>query len=130
MPFISWSSQLEVPNDTINQQHKKLIQKVNELHDAFYAGKADPAGVMMFLVNYIAEHFATEEKLMVQYDYPATEAHRVAHQELRNDVTDRAQAYIGGADIDPEELLQFLKGWLTNHILGMDKQLAEFVRQQ
>jgi len=62
-------------------------------------------------------------------NFPGAEDHASRHQELKGQVRewlDRYQADPGG--MNGPALLAFLKGWLTNHILGEDMRYKPYVQ--
>jgi hypothetical protein len=64
---------------------------------------------------------------MVQYDYPETKAHRSEHLMLLRSVeTYHASLASGGRPIT-DEVVKYLKTWLTNHIRTTDRRLDRFL---
>ena len=39
MAFMDWNSSLDVGVESINDQHKKLVSMINDLHDAIQNGQ-------------------------------------------------------------------------------------------
>ena len=76
------------------------------------------------LKEYTKEHFTDEEEYMESIHYEGLEAQRRAHdafiQKLEN-------IDLSEIDENPQEslqqLLEFLLGWLVNHILHTDKKI-------
>ena len=69
MPLIAWDQGFSVGVGSIDEQHKKLIGLLNDLHDAMRFGKGrDVLGkVLAELIDYTAYHFRTEEGLFAKY---------------------------------------------------------------
>ncbi len=131
MTFIRWTSALELPNDEVNEQHRELVARLNAFHAALTDGESggeDPAAILAFLVQYVGQHFAREEELMAGTDYPHSEDHKAEHRRLREQVQERSQAFIDGKAIDGNDLLELLKRWLVQHILGWDAEMATHLR--
>lgn len=127
-PLISWSDDLSVGIEEIDEQHKIMVRLVNEL----YAGiiqKTDEEVVrktLEELVQYTIVHFAVEESLMRIFDYPQYEEHKKHHQDLTTQVRDLyTKIQTGEAQISME-LLNFLRAWLTNHIMIEDKHYSPY----
>ena len=78
MPMMQWNNSLSVNVDAMDLQHQKLVKLTNQLFDAMKVGKGKQAieGVLRELVSYTKVHFAAEEKLMQEYDYPDYFDHR------------------------------------------------------
>ena len=117
---------LEVGVKEIDTQHRKLVDLANELADAVRAGKGKETlgKTLAELVRYTQTHFATEEKLMDQHKYPATTEHKQLHKDLVKTVSDFKAKFDKGDAALSEEIMNFLRDWLTKHIMNTDKALA------
>jgi hemerythrin-like metal-binding protein len=132
MPLIEWTPALEVGNEQMDRQHKQLVKILNELHQAMLAGSQtrDLVRVMEELILYTKYHFNTEERLMAEAGYPGLARHKQKHQALTAKVEEYAAEVLKGRATLSLSILQFLKDWLNKHILGTDKEFAEFVRSR
>lgn len=131
MPLIAWSSQLSVGIEMFDADHKKLVGMVNELFDAMQAGKGKGAvgAILDRLIDYTAKHFAREEQQMKLHAYPELEAHRRLHQDLTAQVVKLQEKHrAGSATVVTLETLNFLKGWLTEHIQRTDKAYGPLLK--
>jgi len=129
MALIEWSPNLSVGVDDMDQQHRKLISLVNQFHDALKAGKGDDAskGILIQLVQYTHTHFAAEEQLQARYGYPELAAHNKLHAELIAQVNQMVEKIKAGKMVSAVTIANFLKDWLTQHILGTDKLYGQFI---
>ncbi|MDO9042814.1 MAG: bacteriohemerythrin [Desulfocapsaceae bacterium] len=129
--LMSWSASLSVNIKQIDDQHKKLIGMINELHKAMKLKKSNSAmgSILDRLADYTVTHFATEEKLFAQYGYPEEKAHVELHRKLVAQVVDIQKKFKAGNAMISMELMSFLKDWLVNHIQGTDKKYSSFLRQ-
>jgi hemerythrin len=129
MALIEWSPNLSVGVDEMDQQHRKLISLVNQFHDALKAGKGDDAskGILVQLVQYTHTHFAAEEQLQARYGYPEFAAHKKLHAELLAQVNQMVDKIKAGKMVSAVSIANFLKDWLTKHILGADKLYGQFI---
>jgi hemerythrin len=132
MPLITWDSELSVGIREIDEQHKKMVEIINELHDAMYAGKGVTvlADVVRRLVDYTVMHFGTEERYFKQYDYPDSARHKNEHDGLTKKTMSLADAMQRGENVLSVDVMQFLKDWLITHILGSDKAYAPFLNRK
>lgn len=123
MAFMSWEDRFSVGVRSIDTQHKKLIDLINELHDARLKGKSGEALGHIFgeLATYTVEHFAHEEQIFDQTRYPATTAHKAEHEALKAKVVELKNAMEGQKYPFTMELMDFLRDWLQKHIMGSDK---------
>jgi len=129
MAFIDFSEKLSVQVSIIDDQHKKLIAIINDLHDAMAAGKGKIVinDVLLRLVDYTKMHFSTEERLMAQHNYPDRLAHETQHIELVSQVGQLYNKVIEGKVSVTLDTMVFLKDWLNHHILETDKKLGAFL---
>ena len=124
MAIIEWDSKLSVNIKTIDDQHKKLVDMVNNLHDSMKSGKAKDLmnSLVSELAAYTDYHFKTEEELFQKHKYNETVKHKAEHDALRKEVVALKGKLDSGEAIITVEVLYFLKDWLTKHILGSDKK--------
>jgi len=129
---MSWKDEYSVKVSIIDQQHKKLIDLLNALYDGLRAQKAkDIVGrILGDLVSYTEVHFATEERLMKTHGYTGYLQHKVEHDSLTKKVVDFQKEFNEGKTSIPVELMQFLRDWLSNHILGSDKRYSSFFQSK
>ena len=130
-PLMAWSNALAVGHAEIDRQHQVLIEIANRLNNAMHvgAGRAACGSILDELVNYTVNHFGFEEKLMEKHRYPDREAHLAAHHKLIEEVSKFKRQYESGATI-PIELMGFIRDWLVNHILKVDKALARDLKSR
>jgi hemerythrin len=129
---IEWDPKLSVGVSTIDLQHQELFRRVNALLDAMQrgAGKEVVAGTVTFLKQYVVEHFAAEQALMVTHHYPGYAAHERQHEEFVAQFLElAAEADKGISSPLILKLNQFLCGWLRQHIGNTDKALGRFLLQ-
>ena len=129
--LIEWSDKLDVGIAEVNRQHQRLIYIANELFRLKQRG-GDRHAVQRLvnsLINYTATHFSYEELLMERHNYPDLDAHKQKHQDLVNDVMRFKQRVDNNEDVI-DELLEFVKAWLTRHIMGSDMAYKEHLNQR
>jgi hemerythrin len=128
MPLVNWSQELVVDVREIDEQHRKLVTMLNGLHDAMKVGQGGTqlSRLLDEMASYAVVHFATEEKYMTTYNYPSCSTHKSEHQKFVGQVTDFRKAFGEGRMSLTLEMMNFLKDWLTGHILGVDKKYAAF----
>lgn len=131
MAYLIWDEKYSVGVREVDLQHKKLVELINGLHDAMKAGKGKDAlaRVLQDLINYAASHFATEEKYMTQFSYPAYPTHKNEHEKFVKQVLDFQKDFNSGKAVMTLDIMNFLKDWLLNHILGTDKKYEPFFNE-
>jgi hemerythrin-like metal-binding protein len=132
MPAIEWTAAMETGVAEMDHQHRFLVDILNEALERPSLAEQDGLfdRITKDLLHYALVHFDTEEGLMRQYAYDshdpaAAEQHRHAHRSFSERV---AGARAGGDDPEARgTLLEFLRDWLTSHVLETDRELAAHV---
>lgn len=132
--FIQWSDDISVGIQEIDEQHKQLVQLLNNLFDVMVNDSPDRDAVarktLRELFDYTNIHFAVEESLFRIFNYPDYEQHKQKHDQLKSELKEIAQRIQAGERRIDSALLVFLKNWITVHIMSEDKRYAPFLQQQ
>ena len=132
MTFMPWTSALELGIDEIDQQHQRLVDLTNQLHDELSHDlpRREAIGdVLEGLVDYTHNHFIVEEVVFQQHDYPDTPAHKAQHDSFTGKAMDLLMRFEDGEEVT-FEALDFLKEWLVHHICEVDRSYLPFLRAQ
>ncbi|NGZ05817.1 MAG: bacteriohemerythrin [Magnetococcales bacterium] len=127
-----WSDALKIQVQSMDEQHRVLVDLVNSVHALTKSGQVAEAvdQVLPRLLDYTVHHFAKEEQLFTQHGYPESDQHKQKHQKLiaqLHELAARSQSRDLAATF---ELLGFLKQWLSHHILKSDQHYARFLNQK
>ena len=129
MAHLTWSSDLDTGISVIDNQHRRIVDYINQLNHAIESNERDEIGeVLEELVDYTMSHFTFEEELMEKAGYPFTNAHKKVHKLFVKRVADFQQRFQLGEDVG-RQLHTVLKTWLLNHIRHDDADYAEPVKQ-
>jgi hemerythrin len=130
--MIEWNDELTTGNSTIDEQHRELIDRFNNLLTACNhgKGKAEVKNMFQFLGEYVKSHFAMEEELQQRYDYPEYPQHKQEHTGfIRNFAKLEQQFDEAGATLPLViQTNQAMAEWFIRHINATDKNLAAFLR--
>ena len=123
-----WTGDLSVNIRLVDQQHMKLVEMLNRTWDIAQERRGPEAltPILADLLDYTNHHFGTEEGLFRVHRYP----HYLQHKKEHEDLTGRVQAMnfqLQRGNLDAAKLLEFLKTWLTDHIMGSDRKFAPFL---
>jgi methyl-accepting chemotaxis protein/hemerythrin len=132
MLLIQWNRELSVGIDSIDAQHKKLVNMINTLNEALAEGETNDALIAIFdeLADYTVNHFGYEEKLFAKHAYEQTVAHINEHHAMIEQVQKLRQKMADGDFMIGLEVMVFLKDWLLNHILKTDKDYGQFMLEK
>ncbi len=123
MPAITWTLQMSVGIHAIDTDHKLLISLINQFHKAVEEGQGQETvgSVLNALCDYTDYHFKREEELMEACSYADAIGHKQGHAVLRKKVCAIRDDYLAHPENNISgEVLDFMKTWLTKHILGSD----------
>ncbi len=127
--YLVWKDDYCVGIDSIDQQHKRLVNLINHLQTAidYSTGKEFERDALNELVDYTKTHFTYEEGLMRDNDYPDFEAHKAQHEKMFKKVGEVLAEYENDQDTAMSNAVVYLKDWLINHINGTDKQYSSYL---
>lgn len=133
LSFIHWDEEAMATGvATIDEQHKQLIDHLNELYRAHRAG-AEPEDIrkiVMFLGKYAETHFRHEESIMDERRCPVRRENRLAHAKFLREYNELAFRFSIEEDSDliVTEIEHMIGRWLSSHICRIDVGLRDCQR--
>ena len=130
--FIQWNDTLSVKIDSIDKQHKKWVELMNNLYEAIELGKDDQMmeSLLDALAAYVNVHFHYEEKLLKKHEYPNFQKHSEEHKSFTTEVESLKEKYKNGDKIDSKQMMSFLEKWFRDHIMKEDKLYSSFLSEK
>lgn len=130
----TWTDSLSLGIETLDHQHRELLDNLDALQAAVRQGKGAKAALptLRFLIEYADKHFAEEEKLMSANGYPDLPSHRGLHEHFRKDCV----SLLGRLSDENEasklsiDLCFRLTEWLHSHIARIDKEMGKFLAER
>lgn len=130
---IKWTSTLATGVTEIDDQHREIFRRADQLSGACSEGKGreEVLRLLGFLEDYIREHFAQEERLQLKKAYPGYAAHKSQHTRFIADVSRLKGAFeTEGATLSLVIMTnRTLISWLVQHISKTDRELAAYLRE-
>lgn len=125
---IKWSDKFKSGVAKLDNQHKELIELINKLQRRIIkgGGKEEIGKVIESIYEHKSNHFAEEERLMLDHNYPQYEQHAKEHGEMLDKLSKLKEDLAAGNNMATVELTGFLSDWLVNHISGMDLKYGKF----
>jgi len=134
MKEITWTTDLSVGIELIDEQHKMLIKHLNTLSQSLASGQgpAQIARTLNFLIDYTNFHFTAEEKHMAVNTYPELTNHKAMHEEFKTTLANIEE------DLEEEGATQSLADsidtllvkWLFEHIRRTDVRFGKFLKEK
>jgi len=130
--MFEWKPEYSVGVAQIDAQHKQLFEMAADLHKAMLSGQAKSAlaSLLARLVSYTRSHFATEEGLMQSSHYSGYAHQKAEHDALTQKVMAFQKDFEAGRVAVSVEILQFLGGWLREHIGVTDRKFGAYLNSQ
>lgn len=132
MASFNWDTYFETGLKTVDEQHQKLVEIINEFGDLLTQIDGIPFDdiqkVFGELINYTNYHFKEEENMMSDVGlFPNyIKIHKKLHADFLQEL-ERAHDEILANNDSAENLLKLLIHWLSFHILGTDQSMAKQV---
>lgn len=125
--LVGWNNAYSLNMPELDAQHKLLFDLINKLWQGIVSNAAQAAQLALVeqLERYTQTHFAEEEAFMQAVEYPSLSAHRQSHRQFVQRIAAEKQALAQGSQISLD-LLHFLNNWLGEHILGEDREYADY----
>lgn len=132
MAYFVWAQDMVIDGGAIDEEHKKLVDLLNTLHDATSQGRGrEVVGKLLSeLIVDTADHLHNEEAAMAAAGFPNLERHKIGHQAFVDELHKLQQRYQQGSVSVAAQLSSVLRDWLSLHIRRNDKELHDFLRQQ
>lgn len=124
----------EMELDSMQEMHESEIALLNEIDKMaiFYErGQGELEALEAKVEEYIAhvkEHFESEEKLMLEYDVPLYEMHKMAHDMFLADLEYAIRQWKNYSDI--KKMISFVRKtpeWLLMHVNSVDAATANYI---
>jgi hemerythrin len=131
---ITWTSDLSVGIELIDEQHKMLIKHLNDLSQSLESGQG-PAKIsttLNFLIDYTNFHFTAEEKHMAANGYPELENHKTMHEEFKSTLASLEEDLEeeGATQLLADSIDTLLVKWLFEHIRTIDVTFGRFLKEK
>ena len=129
MKRMIWTPECRMGIEDIDSQHRLLFAIANELIEIENPKSQEPEikYLLRHLRDYIDTHFAYEEKLMLEKNFPGLEDHKLKHQKIIASMRDSLQSSNSLSQLK-ESLEDLLIAWIQSHILVEDKKYSDWLK--
>ena len=130
MPRIEWNETFELNIPEIDEQHRRWVDIINELHDSLMGQKGVnnlTRKILNEMIDYAQFHFTFEEEYLKKIGYPELEVHAMKHNSFMEDLISQSQQEKRGDLVLNSKVMKILTNWLQDHILEEDRKYKEFL---
>jgi hemerythrin len=123
-----WDEKFLTGQANVDEQHNMLFEIINKLisvHNLENQNKESVENALSELVKYVLYHFTEEEGVMKKNNYPDLQLHQDQHYEFESTILSFGIRFKNGDDVTAD-LLQYMNGWLVEHILVMDMAAMKY----
>lgn len=130
MSIILWHNSYSIGVDLLDQQHKILLNNINELYEAQKTSTSQAVikDVIKKLYDYTVFHFKNEEEMQIGCNYDKYDKNKKEHEFFISKINEFSKDFQNNNLLLSLKTLDFLKDWMISHILGTDKEFGEFLR--
>lgn len=129
--MIDFATIPKVAFDEMNGVHAEEVEQLNRIEAMLDAGagEAELADVLEALFDHTRAHFANEERLMKEVNFPAYQMHKSEHDRALNAFQLVMMEWRNRKDNDVlrDYICSEVPQWLHQHIASMDTATANFI---
>ncbi len=128
---LQWTSALALGVPEIDQQHRELFRRVDQLLEGMLEGeRGEVAKLLGFLGQYVITHFGAEEELMRARGYPGYADHKAEH-DLFLECLARLEEEHRTTGLTSRLVVRVnrqVADWLRDHVYLTDAALGRWLR--
>lgn len=130
--IIQWQDSYKIGHDTIDNQHRKLVNMIAALQRSLIDGRSGDvlSQTLRELVDYTQYHFRDEEKAMLELGHQGIDYHKFLHRQFLDQLVQILSDLKQGKPFTTQDLITFLTNWLTEHIVAEDGKIGHTIRHR
>ena len=122
--------------DEMQETHEseiKILNDIDKMAIGFDMGNVellDLEAKIEEYVEHVNKHFANEERLMREYDFPSYEMHKMAHDMFLADLQYATSQWKRG---DIKKIINFVRKtpeWIVMHVNSVDAPTADYIARK
>ncbi|MDX8398940.1 MAG: hemerythrin family protein [Gallionellaceae bacterium] len=127
---LKWDPSLDMGHKIIDAEHCILHSLMVDFQEAATQHAPQEALISQLeeVMKYAQIHFASEEKIMLDFNYPNMSAHVQLHKDLLVDVSKMYSEFKLGK-INATNAYEFLLNWFSFHTSHEDKKLVLYLNK-
>lgn len=127
-----WDKKYDVGIKQFDEQHKQLLTALKDIYKAMQ-DKRDRLALAQIINNlkqYANEHLSIEEACLLENSYPEYEEHVRQHEIFKEKLEKFCEDFNSDKFLLHFELAVFLKNWIVNHIMLVDRKYTDFLNSK
>jgi hemerythrin len=126
MLHVQWKERYRIGFKDIDDQHKRLLDLLNDLIDVMNRGgdSATVSAIFKEVCKYAVSHFAVEESYLEKANYPELGQQQIEHRTFIDKLIELDSTYSPNDPHLVNESIKFLKDWFVEHIQFTDLKYA------
>jgi hemerythrin len=128
---LEWTKKMSVGNETIDSEHKLILDLVNEVDSAI---RTKDDAIIVQSLNMLEKatraHFENEERIALAIDFPFDE-HKLEHRYILDELQAVKEKIDGNqgewSESVAEYYFMFLSTWATEHIMEDDMKMKSLL---
>lgn len=132
MAIIKWRDSYNTGVEQFDDEHQKIVELINTMFEVVRdkSDKEITEKVCREMLTYTEYHFSNEEQAMESVSYPHLEEHVAEHNRLKEKVQEFQLITDDDFSKNASELYRFLREWLLDHIMVVDKKYSTFLKDK
>ena len=132
MSHLAWNDSYKINVRELDSQHEDMAALVNRIYEAVVSQESleEIGRLLSDLIDFTREHFSTEERLMIEYDYTGYPTHKAEHEELLKQLERFREATLSRSRPAFRFEFDISEDWFLKHINTSDKALAAFLNKK
>jgi hemerythrin-like metal-binding protein len=127
--WVQWDDSLNIGIDAIDEQHRYLIDLINDLHEVVSQkrGAREVARLIKATDAYAKVHFHAEEQMMQRHKYKGIAKQEQQHRAFEDKIGEFYEELHDNPLVAQFDVLSYLRDWLIHHIRVEDAKLRSLV---
>ena len=134
MVYLEWNDNLLIGIKELDGHHRHLVDLLNRTYTICmsYTTPEDLIRIVDELIDYVNYHFAAEERIMDQHDYPGLLQQKQEHEVFKlqlDDLKTKISGTVSFSIMEAVELTELLGDWVKNHIMDVDNKFGGYMNK-
>lgn len=127
-----WKDEYTVNIGIIDEQHKKLLDIINELKVIINGNTCkDNVSDIFFQLAYLIDHYFIKEEIYFKdLEYPNSDQHKEEHKQFIERIIQFQKDLESNKPNLCLEIYNYLEYWFDEHILKYDKEAVDYLKSK